>query len=121
MRLYLDRVVPPRKGDLPPERTKILSTGSMVDAARELGTGRALVATETGIIHQLQNANPKATFSAVNSAAVCRFMKMTTPERLLTCLREGTFEVTVDEEVRMRALASVQRMIAIGSPSSSGE
>jgi quinolinate synthase len=109
------------KGDLPPERTKIISTGSMVDAARELGTGRALVATETGIIHQLQNANPKATFSAVNSAAVCRFMKMTTPERLLTCLREGTFEVTVDEEVRMRALASVQRMIAIGSPSSSGE
>ena len=43
--------------------------------------------------------------------------KMTTPERLLTSLREGTFEVTVDEAVCRRALASVQRMIAIGSPS----
>ena len=58
---------------------------------------------------------------AVNPAAVCRFMKMTTPERLLSSLREGTFEITVDEEIRKRALASVQRMIAIGSPSSSGE
>jgi len=109
------------KGELPMERTKILSTGSMVDAARELGTGSALVATETGIIHQLEKANPRARFSAVNSAAVCRFMKMTTPERLLNCLREGSYEVTVDEATRLRALASVQRMIAIGSPSSSGE
>jgi quinolinate synthase len=48
-------------------------------------------------------------------------MKMTTPERLLNCLREGSYEVTVDEPTRLRALASVQRMIAIGSPSSSGE
>jgi quinolinate synthase len=48
-------------------------------------------------------------------------MKMTTPERLLTSLREGTFEVTVEEDIRQRALASVERMIAIGSSSPRGE
>ena len=108
-------------GDLPAERTKILSTGSMVDAAKELGSGSALVATETGIIHQLQAANPRARFTAVNSSAVCQYMKMTTPERLLTSLRENTFEVTVEEDIRQRALASVERMIAIGTPSPKGE
>jgi quinolinate synthase len=88
----------------------------MVKAAQGLGDGHALVATETGILHQLRNANPKATFEAVSPRAECRFMKMTTPERLLNCLREGVYEVQVDERTAERARQSVQRMIAIGSP-----
>jgi quinolinate synthase len=43
-------------------------------------------------------------------------MKMTTPERLLNCLREGVYEIQVDERTAERARQSVQRMIAIGSP-----
>ena len=75
----------------------MLSTSGMVKAARELGDGHALVATETGILHQLRNANPKATFEAVSPRAECRFMKMTTPGRLLNCLREGVYEIEVEE------------------------
>ena len=81
------------------ERTHVLSTAGMVNAARALGDGHALVATETGILHQLRDANPRATFEAVSPRAECRFMKMTTPQRLLDCLRDGVHVVEVDEGV----------------------
>ena len=103
-------------GDFPKERTHVLSTSGMVKAARKLGDGHALVATETGILHQLRNANPKATFDAVSPRAQCRFMKMTTPDRLLHCLSEGVYEIDVDEEIADRARLAVQRMVSIGSP-----
>jgi quinolinate synthase len=103
-------------GDFPPERTHVLSTSGMVQAAQALGDGQALVATETGILHQLRKANPKATFEAVSAQAECRFMKMTTPERLLTCLRQKVHEIEVDEEIARRARQAVERMIAIGAP-----
>jgi len=50
----------------------------------------------------------------VNEYAVCRYMKTITPENLLRSLREGVFEVTVPEDVRVRAAAAVERMVAIG-------
>ena len=103
-------------GDFPKERTHVLSTAGMVKAAQELGDGHALVATETGILHQLRQANPKGRFEAVSPRAECRFMKMTTPDRLLKCLREGVYEIDVDEDVADRARLAVQRMISIGSP-----
>ncbi len=104
------------RGDLPAGRTRVLSTGGMVKAARALGHGHALVATETGVLHQLRAANPAATFEPVSPQAECRFMKMTTPSRLLRCLREGIYEVDVDPEVAARARLAVERMIAVGSP-----
>jgi quinolinate synthase len=103
-------------GDLPRERTRVLSTSGMVKAAKSLGAGRALVATETGILHQLKKANPEATFEAVSPAAQCRYMKMTTPEKLLRCLREGVYEIEVEQEMASRARRAVERMIEIGSP-----
>jgi len=103
-------------GAFPRERMHVLSTSGMVAAAQALGDGHALVATETGILHQLRKANPKAGFEAVSDRAQCRFMKMTTPQRLLDCLREGVYEVTVDEQVASRARRAVEAMISIGSP-----
>jgi quinolinate synthase len=103
-------------GDFPQERTHVLSTAGMVKAAQDLGDGHALVATETGILHQLRQANPRAKFDAVSPRAECRFMKMTTPERLLNCLRDGVYEIEVDEDVAQRARLAVQRMISVGSP-----
>ena len=62
-----------------------------------------LVATETGMLHQLRRANPAVRWEPVNPGAVCRFMKMTTPAALLRCLREGVTEVTVEPGVARRA------------------
>ena len=103
-------------GDLPAGRTRVLSTGGMLDAARRESAPRVLVATETGMLHQLRRANPAVSFEAVDPRAECRFMKMTTPEALLRCLTEGTFEVDLDPGVALRARRAVEAMVAVGTP-----
>jgi quinolinate synthase len=85
------------EGEFPAERTHVLSTG--------------------GMLHQLRQANPRTVFEPVNAAASCRYMKMTTPANLLSCLRDGTGEITVDPAIAARARASVERMVAIGRAS----
>jgi quinolinate synthase len=104
-------------GVVPAERTKILSTGGMIDRARETDAERVLVATETGMLHQLEQANTTTQFLPVNRAAVCRYMKMITPAKLLRSLTEGTDIVDVPTDIADRARQSVERMIAIGTPS----
>jgi quinolinate synthase len=108
-------------GVVPKERTKILSTSGMVEAARESKARKVLVATETGMLHQLTRANPLVIFEPVNRAAVCKYMKMITPAKLLRSLREGTDEVTVPRDIADKARLSVERMIAIGRPSPTAE
>ncbi|OFJ51467.1 quinolinate synthase NadA [Mycolicibacterium grossiae] len=104
------------EGAVPDDRVKILSTGGMLDAARETRARQVLVATEIGMLHQLRRAAPDVDFRAVNDRASCTYMKMITPAALLRCLREGADEVHVDPETARLARASVQRMIAIGQP-----
>jgi len=104
------------EGDLPAGRTRILSTGGMVDAARDMSASTALVATEIGMLHQLRKVNSRTTFLPMNPKASCRYMKMTTPELLVRCLREGRDEVDVPADVADAARRSVERMITIGAP-----
>ena len=108
-------------GAVPAERTKILSTSGMITAAKETQARKVLVATETGMLHQLRKANPLVIFEPVNRAAVCKYMKMNTPEKLLEALRTGKDEVTVPRDIADRARLSVERMIAIGTPSRTKE
>ena len=107
-------------GVVPAERTRILSTGGMVDAARSTTARKVLVATEVGMLHQLRKVNSTTDFQPVNRAAVCRYMKMITPEKLENSLIHGTDEVDVPRDVADRARLSVERMIAIGAPSRVG-
>ncbi|MFC9980812.1 quinolinate synthase NadA [Gordonia sp. NPDC127522] len=106
------------EGFVPEEKVKILSTGGMLDAARETGAKQVLVATEVGMLHQLRKAAPGVDFQAVNDRASCPYMKMITPAAMLRCLREGRDEVFVDADVAEKARKSVERMIAIGNPGS---
>ena len=108
-------------GVVPKERTKILSTSGMITAAKETQAKKVLVATETGMLHQLRKANPLVIFEPVNRAAVCKYMKMNTPEKLLQALRTGKDEVVVPRDIADRARLSVERMIAIGTPSRTKE
>jgi quinolinate synthase len=101
------------EGILPPERTKILSTGGMVKEAERSSAEKFLVATETGILHQLRKGSPDKVFEPINEYAVCQYMKTITPEKLLRSLRDGVFEITVPEDVRVRAARAVERMIAV--------
>ena len=100
-------------GELP--KAKILSTGGMLAQARSVSSGTVLVATETGMLHQLRKANPAVRWEPANENAVCRFMKMTTPQALLRCLRDGVDEVRVDDEIASRARRAVEAMITVGA------
>jgi|1186.fasta_scaffold02120_2 quinolinate synthase len=102
------------EGELPADRTKVLSTGGMVTEAESSPHHRFLVATETGILHQLRRARPDKEFVPIDRKAECKYMKMITPENLLTSLRDGVFEIDVPADIAVRARAAVERMIAIG-------
>jgi quinolinate synthase len=93
----------------------------MVTAARDTKARKVLVATETGMLHQLRKVNSNTQFQPVNRAAVCKYMKMITPEKLERCLIEGNDVVDVPIDIAERARQSVERMIAIGTPSRTGE
>src|SRR5690348_17348808 len=73
-------------GDLPPQRTKVLSTGGMVEYAKSTTSQRVLVATETGILHQLRQLAGTTEFVPISERAVCPYMKMITPAKLLRSL-----------------------------------
>ncbi len=51
-------------------------------------SSKVLVATEIGMLHQLRQVNGLTDFEPVNPRAICPFMKMTTPDKLLRCLGE---------------------------------
>ena len=72
-----------------------------------------LVATETGIIHQMQKLQPDKTFLPIKADAECEFMKMITLDKLLHTMREGVHEVTVDPDIAVRARRSIERMVAV--------
>jgi len=101
-------------GDLPAERTRVLSTGGMLAAAQSTRASAVLVATETGMLHQLRKANPAVRWEPVNPHASCHYMKMITAEALERCLRDGTTEVDVAPEIAARARKAVEAMIATG-------
>ena len=109
------------EGVVPKERTHILSTGGMLDAARATKARKVLVATETGMLHQLRKVNVTTEFQPVNRAAVCKYMKMITPEKLENALLNGTDVVDVPRDIADKARLSVEKMIAIGTPSRVGE
>jgi quinolinate synthase len=96
------------------ERTQILSTEKMVDYARRSPKQRFLVATETGILHRLEKEAPGKTFEPVREDAVCRFMKVTTLEKVRDSLVEMQHRISVEPEIADRARLAIERMVAIG-------
>src|SRR4029078_6703985 len=104
------------EGAFPEDRVKILSTGGMLDAARETHPRQALVATEVGTLHPLRRSPPQVAFRAVNDRASCKYMKMITPAALLRCLVEGKDEVHVDPAGAAARRTDARRIVEIGHP-----
>jgi len=77
-----------------------------------------IVATETGILHQMQKASPHKTFIPAppdNACACndCPHMKLNTLEKLYLCLLHEQPEITMDEELRLAARKPIDRMLEI--------
>ncbi len=100
-------------GDVDSEGVHMLSTGGMLSFALEHHGGTAIVATETGMLYPLRQADPDTEFIAANEAASCRFMKMITLPKVRDALRDDVHEVKVDPEIAGRARVPIERMVAI--------
>jgi len=79
-----------------------------------------IVATESGIIHQMEKANPEKVFIPAppdNSCACndCPHMKRNTLEKLYLCIKNGRPEVTVPAEIIKRARLPIERMLEISA------
>ena len=79
-----------------------------------------IVATEAGIIHQMQKSSPHKTFIPAppnNSCACndCPHMKLNTLEKLYTCLKYETPEIFMEEGLRKKAEGSILRMLEISA------
>ena len=75
-------------GDVDPERTHMLSTGGMLDFARESEPTRSSWPPRPGMLHPLAKENPGKEFIPANRAAACRYMKMITLPKLHDALRD---------------------------------
>ncbi|HDL19152.1 MAG TPA: quinolinate synthase NadA [Bacteroidetes bacterium] len=94
--------------------TYIYSTEKMVNHAMASANDDFLIATEVGILHRLKKEAPGKTFFPVSESAVCEYMKMITVDKLIDSLEKEIHPVEVDENIRQKALLSIERMIAVG-------
>ncbi len=83
------------------------------DAATEF-----IVATESGILHQMEKASPNKTFipAPPNNACACNdcpHMKRNTLEKIYLCMKYETPEILLDEELRIAAKKPIERMLEI--------
>jgi quinolinate synthase len=101
-------------GDVAAEDTYFLSTEGMMRHARESAKDTMIVATETGILHRMEQESPDKRFIPANRSAVCKYMKMITLPKLRDALRELRPEVRVDPEIARRARVPIERMVGIG-------
>jgi len=101
-------------GDVDPEGVQILSTEGMIRRPEISDADTFIVATETGILHRLEKANPTKRFIPANRAAVCTYMKVTTLPKVLRALERMEHRITVPADIAERARQSIERMVAIG-------
>ena len=93
------------------------STSSILKFSLESPARTLIIATEPHIIHQMQKAAPHKTFIGAPAADgncncnSCPFMALNTMEKLYLALRDLKPEVNVPEEVRVRALKPLERML----------
>ena len=92
----------------------VLSTSQMLAYAAASDAEEIIVVTEAGLIHALAKAAPGKRFLELSPHMLCPNMKLTTLRKVRDCLADLTGEVVVPEDIRVRALGAVQRMVAIG-------
>lgn len=102
-------------GDIPSDKTHIMSTGGMLKHAKESPKKDFVVATETGIIYTLKKQNPTKNFIPLRDDMVCEFMKMITLPKLRDSLVHMQFEVKVDKKIAEKARIPIERMLALSA------
>ena len=93
----------------------VCSTELMVGWCKEQTANTIIITTESGMIHRLRKEVPGKTFVAAPtdrcSCNDCKFMKMNTLTKVRDCLRDGTPEIFLPENVRAAAEVPLRRML----------
>ena len=93
------------------------STKSILKFVAEDPASEFLVATEPGILHQMEKASPGKKFIPLPTDTcacnLCPFMKKNTLEKVYVALRDEVPEITIPEDVRAGAEKSLQRMLEL--------
>jgi len=93
------------------------STQALLNYTVQSDKMKFLVATESGILHEMQKKNPGKEFIPVppNDSTCacndCNFMKLNTLEKLYLCMKNESPQIIIDEEIRVKAVKPILRML----------
>ncbi|MBR1878048.1 MAG: quinolinate synthase NadA [Paludibacteraceae bacterium] len=96
------------------------STKALLEHTIQSSAKRFIIATESGILHEMQKACPDKEFIPVPpevtegigcSCNECEYMRMNTLEKVYACLRDEQPEIKVKKETAEKAVSSIQRML----------
>lgn len=80
-----------------------------------------IVATESGILHEMQKKCPQTKFipappnDSTCACNECNFMRLNTLEKLYNCLKDESPEIKVDAEIAEKAVKPIKRMLEISA------
>ena len=112
-------VHPECKGPLVKVADKVGSTAALLKYSIESDATEFIVATESGILHKMQEAAPEKTFipappdDSTCACNECNYMKLITLKKLYNCLKYEWPTVEVDAEVVKKAVRPIKRMLEI--------
>ncbi|MGM0582846.1 MAG: quinolinate synthase NadA [Bacteroidota bacterium] len=94
------------------------STTQLLNYTRKSDAQKFIVATETGITHQMKKESPQKEFMIVSADETCAcndcpYMKMNTMEKVYLCLKNEKPEITLDEETIRLAKKPIDKMLDI--------
>lgn len=91
------------------------STSGIIEYATRDKCSEFIIGTEEGILHELRKRNPNKKFIIPGDRVCCQDMKKTTLENLYDTLLNMKNEITLDEDIRKKALRSLENMHKLGS------
>ena len=112
-------VHPECKGTVVKLADKVGSTAALLKYSINDSSDTFIVATESGILHEMQKACPEKTFipappsDSTCACNECSYMKLVTMQKLHDCLKNEAPEIHVDAEVAEKAIVSINRMLEI--------
>ena len=95
------------------------STSALLSYSKKSDKDVFIVATESGILHQMQKENPEKTFipappdDSTCACNDCEYMKTITLQKIFDSLDKGIYEINIDEETRILAEKPIRRMLDI--------
>jgi quinolinate synthase len=94
------------------------STTAMLNFTKKDGSKKYIVATETGILHQMRKDSPEKEFLIVPTDEACScndcpYMKMNTLQKLYDCMKNETPEIILPADVIEKARLPIERMLEI--------